>query len=106
MKIKTFYALYYRHRFIKASILLKLYLLITIVFKYTYNLFFLPKTTNLDIISRKKICEQIGISRDTIRNWIEKRDFPKPLKSSGRDPLFQLKEVNEWFLKHGEDNEN
>ena len=30
--------------------------------------------TNLDIISRKKICEQIGISRDTIRNWIEKRE--------------------------------
>ena len=53
MKIKTFYALYYRHRFIKASILLKLYLLITIVFKYAYNLFFLPKTTNLDIIPSK-----------------------------------------------------
>ena len=62
--------------------------------------------TNLDIISRKKICEQIGISRDTIRNWIEKRDFPKSLKSSGRDPFFQLKEVNEWFLKHVENNEN
>ena len=53
MKIKTFYAIYYRHRFIKASILLKLYLLITIVFKYAYNLFFLPKTTNLDIIPSK-----------------------------------------------------
>ena len=66
----------------------------------------LMSLTKLDIISRKKICEQIGISRDTIRNWIEKRDFPKPLKSSGRDPLFQLKKVNEWFLKHGENNEN
>ena len=53
MKIKTFYALYYRHRFIKASILLKLYLLITIVFKYAFNLLFLPKTTNLDIIPSK-----------------------------------------------------
>ena len=53
MKIKTFYTLYYRHRFIKASILLKLYLLITIVFKYAFNIFFLPKITNLDKIPSK-----------------------------------------------------
>ena len=56
---------------------------------------------NLEVISRKQICKQIGISKDTIRNWINNRNFPKPLISSGRDPLFNLQEVNEWFFQNG-----
>ena len=46
---------------------------------------------NLEVISRKQICKQIGISKDTIRNWINYRHFPKPLIASGRDPLFSFK---------------
>ena len=47
---------------------------------------------NLEVISRKQICKQIGISKDTIRNWINYRHFPKPLIASGRDPLFSFKD--------------
>ena len=44
--------------------------------------------SNLNIIPRKEICKQIGVSRDTLKIWIRERNFPKPLKSSGREPLF------------------
>ena len=56
---------------------------------------------NLEVISRKQICKQIGISKDTIRNWINYRHFPKPLIASGRDPLFIFKEVKEWLHQNG-----
>ena len=56
---------------------------------------------NLEVISRKQICKQIGISKDTIRNWIDNRDFPKPLIASARDPLFNFKEVKEWLHNSG-----
>ena len=42
----------------------------------------------LNVISRKEICKEIGVSRDTLKKWIKERDFPDPLKSSGREPLF------------------
>ena len=51
------------------------------------------------------MCEQVEISKDTIRNWIKNRNFPKPLISSGRDPLFNLQEVNEWFFEYGGNDE-
>ena len=28
--------------------------------------------SNLNIIPRKEICKQIGVSRDTLKNWIRK----------------------------------
>ena len=53
MKLTTFYKIYYRHRIKKASFLLKIYLIITLFFKYIFNLFYLPKTKNLDDYSKK-----------------------------------------------------
>ena len=58
---------------------------------------------SLDVISRKQICKQLGVSRDTIRNWISKRNFPKPLSTSGRDPLFNIKEVKDWLHQNGDE---
>ncbi len=52
MKLKTFYKIYYRHRVKKASIILKIYLIITIPIKYLINFFYLPKKKNLDIFSK------------------------------------------------------
>ena len=49
MKLTTFYRIYYRHRIKKASHVLKIYLIITVFFKYIFNLFYLPKTKNLDV---------------------------------------------------------
>ena len=53
MNLKTFYNIFYRHRFKKASFILKPYLLITTLIKYIYNLFYFPKKINLDIFSNE-----------------------------------------------------
>ena len=51
------------------------------------------------VIPRKHLCAQLGISRNTIKRWIEYRGFPQPLKASGREPLFDVDAVNQWFQK-------
>ena len=62
-------------------------------------------TNSLKIISLREICKQIGVSRDTLKNWIKNRNFPEPLKASGREPLFDELLVKEWFLNEGGNNE-
>ena len=57
--------------------------------------------SNLNVISRKEIFKQIGVSRDTLKNWVKKRNFPEPLKSLGRDSLFDQLSVKEWLLNEG-----
>ena len=51
MNIRTFYTLFYRHRFEKASFIRKLYLVLILPFKFFYNLFYLDKKKNLDDFS-------------------------------------------------------
>jgi predicted DNA-binding transcriptional regulator AlpA len=58
-------------------------------------------TQHLNVIPRKHLCDQLGISRNTIKRWIEYRGFPKPLKASGQEPLFDSDAVNLWFEKYG-----
>ena len=53
MKLITFYKIYYRHRIKKASYVLKIYLIITVFFRYIFNLFYLPKSQNLDDYSKE-----------------------------------------------------
>ena len=48
MKLRTFYKIYYEHRFKKANNILKLYILIVIPIKYLINLIYLPKIIDLD----------------------------------------------------------
>ncbi len=48
MKLRTFYKIYYEHRFKKANCILKLYILAIIPIKYLINLFYLPKIIDLD----------------------------------------------------------
>ena len=54
MKLKTFYKLFYRHRVVKANILLKIYLILIIPFRYAANFLFFKKKINLDEYSKKK----------------------------------------------------
>ena len=61
--------------------------------------------SNLNVISRKEICKQIGVSRDTLKNWVKKRNFLEPLKSSGKEPLFDQSSVKEWLLNEGGNDE-
>ena len=54
---------------------------------------------HLNVIPRGQLCEQIGVSRSTIKRWIQTRNFPQPLKASGREPLFNRDAVDQWFLE-------
>ena len=53
MNIRTFYTIFYRHRFEKASLIRKMYLALILPFKYLYNYFHLEKKKNLDYFSVK-----------------------------------------------------
>ena len=53
MKLRTFYKIFYQHRFKKAKLILKPYLLIVTLLKYLINLIYLPKIINLDKIEDK-----------------------------------------------------
>ena len=52
---------------------------------------------HLNVIPRSRLCDEIGISRSTIKRWIQTRQFPKPLKASGQEPLFDRSQVETWF---------
>ena len=54
MKLETFYKIYYRHRILKANILLKIYLFFVIPIKYFLNLPYIKKKINLDDYSQDK----------------------------------------------------
>ena len=55
MNIKTFYTIYYRHRIQKANILLKIYILLILPFRYLLNIPYLPKKINLDEHSNSNV---------------------------------------------------
>ena len=52
MKLQTFYKIYYKHRIIKANLLLKIYLLFVIPIKYFLNLPYKKKKLNLENYSQ------------------------------------------------------
>ena len=52
MKFKTFYKLFYKHRFNKASSVLKLYLYIVLPIRFFLNTFFFPKKIDLDLLEK------------------------------------------------------
>jgi len=55
MNIKTFYTIYYRHRIQKANLLLKIYILLILPFRYLLNIPYLPKKINLDEHSNSNV---------------------------------------------------
>ena len=54
MRFNTFYKIYYRHRFQKASFVLKIYLSLSIIVKYFINLFYIQKTIDVDSLALMK----------------------------------------------------
>ena len=55
MNINTFYNLFYRHRFEKASLIRKIYILLILPFKFLYNYFYIEEKKNLDNFSLKNL---------------------------------------------------
>ena len=53
MKLKTFYKIYYEHRFRKKSLILKLYIFILLPINYLINKILLQSKLNLDIFAKK-----------------------------------------------------
>ena len=53
MNIRTFYILFYRHRFKKASLARKIYLVLILPFKFLYNYLYMDRKKNLDNFSLK-----------------------------------------------------
>jgi predicted DNA-binding transcriptional regulator AlpA len=43
-------------------------------------------------LTRAEVCERLGVHRNTLRVYIDSKDFPKP----GRDGKWLLEEVIEW----------
>ena len=59
----------------------------------------------LNVIPRSRLCDEIGVSRSTIKRWIETRSFPKPLQASGQEPIFDASQVKDWFKAMEDDND-
>ena len=59
----------------------------------------------LNVIPRSRLCNEIGVSRSTIKRWIETRCFPKPLQASGQEPIFDANQVKDWFKEMEADND-
>lgn len=59
----------------------------------------------LNMIPRKHLCEQLGVSSKTIKRWIASRNLLEPMKASGQEPLFDTNAVNDWFQSMGARND-
>ena len=110
MKFTTFYKIYYRHRIKKASFVLKIYLFLTIFFKYILNLFYFPKTKNLDNYSKENInlfdqdlnylCEYFNSDKGEIF----KNQYAKPSKQEDKKIIAHgYAKIYEKYLKEHKD---
>ena len=48
-------------------------------------------------MTRKEVCEFLGISVSTIRRWLEIGRLPQPIQISERRQLFKEEEIVEWL---------
>ena len=52
----------------------------------------------LNVIPRSRLCDEPGVRRSTIKRWIKTRRFPKPLKASRQEPIFDANPVKDWLI--------
>jgi predicted DNA-binding transcriptional regulator AlpA len=48
-------------------------------------------------IGRKALADTMGISKYTILRWTKLKGFPEPLLNSGRTPIYDLQEIENWL---------
>jgi len=51
---------------------------------------------HLNLIPRAQFCEKLGVSRSTLKRWVKTRNFPNPIKASGREPIYDIDQVRDW----------
>ena len=51
---------------------------------------------HLNLIPRAQLCEKLGVSRSTLKRWVKTRNFPYPIKASGREPIYDIDQVRDW----------
>ncbi len=51
---------------------------------------------NLHIIDQEEIAKTFGVCSATIRNWVKKRDFPKP-RRIGRKRYWSAEQIRAYF---------
>ena len=44
-------------------------------------------------LTRKQVCETLGVSNSTLRRLVDFDDFPQPIQISDRRQLFQRRDV-------------
>ena len=49
------------------------------------------------LMTRKEVCESLGISVSTIRRWLEIGRLPQPIQISERRQLFKEDEIVRWL---------
>ncbi len=52
-----------------------------------------------EYLSRKEVCNTLGISTSTVRRLLESSDFPQPIKISERRQLFLYEEIFDWLYE-------
>ena len=48
-------------------------------------------------LTRKQVCETLGISTSTLRRLVDCGEFPRPIQISERRHLFQQKDLVGWL---------
>ena len=48
-------------------------------------------------LTRKQVCETLGISTSTLRRLVDAGDFPQPIQISERRQLFRDDDVFDWL---------
>ena len=54
-------------------------------------------------LTRKEVCDTLGISTSTLRRLVDLGDFPQPIQVSERRQLFSQDRVFDWLLERDVD---
>ena len=54
-------------------------------------------TIKENFLTRKQVCETLGISTSTLRRLVDLGDFPQPIQVSERRQLFRDNDVFDWL---------
>ena len=54
-------------------------------------------TIEENFLTRKQVCETLGISTSTLRRLVDAGDFPQPIQISERRQLFRDDDVFDWL---------